>query len=80
MAMPHTPYVCAKAPSPISAPARTPLEIALSALANLGLTHLEAEDLLTLMPPNPEEDALFIMANVRAYFQGEWMIIPTANF
>lgn len=48
----------------------TALDRALRALGELGLRNLEAKDLLTLLRSDPEEDALFIMANVRAYFQG----------
>ncbi|VDC00608.1 unnamed protein product [Peniophora sp. CBMAI 1063] len=54
---------------PMRPPPTPPLERALRALYDLGLTRLEARDLLVLMRSDPEEDALFIMANVRAYFQ-----------
>ncbi|KZV69812.1 hypothetical protein PENSPDRAFT_753099 [Peniophora sp. CONT] len=61
--------VPASPPRPAAVRRPTPLERALSALGELGLAHLEAKDLLTLLRSDPEEDALFIMANVRAYFQ-----------
>ncbi|KAF9047683.1 P-loop containing nucleoside triphosphate hydrolase protein [Panaeolus papilionaceus] len=41
----------------------------LSGLAEIGLQGLKAEDLLRLIPSDPMEPALVIMADVRAYFQ-----------
>ena len=45
-----------------------------------GLTKLELETVDTpsfakLLPPDPMEPAIDIMADVRAYFQGEWYIL-----
>ncbi|KAH8088967.1 P-loop containing nucleoside triphosphate hydrolase protein [Cristinia sonorae] len=42
---------------------------ALSYLADIGLEGLKAADLAKLLPPDPYEPALNIMASVRAYFQ-----------
>ena len=42
----------------------------LSSLADIGIPGLGAEDLPKLLPPDPMEPALGIMADVRAYFQG----------
>jgi hypothetical protein len=42
----------------------------LSALAGIGMSGMKAEDLSKLLPPDPMEKALVIMAEVRAYFQG----------
>jgi hypothetical protein len=42
---------------------------ALSALSGLGFD-VKAPELLKLLPPDPLEPALHIMATVRAYFQG----------
>lgn len=43
---------------------------ALSSLAEIGL-NIKAPELLKLLPPDPWEPALSIMATVRAYFQGK---------
>jgi hypothetical protein len=46
----------------------------LALLPTIGLTGTQATDLARLLPPDPMEPALNIMASVRAYFQG--MCIP----
>ena len=43
---------------------------AISSLAKLGLHSVDASSLATLLPPDPMEPAIGIMADVRAYFQG----------
>ena len=43
----------------------------LSALPQVGITGAQAVDLTKLLPLDPMEPALGIMAGVRAYFQGE---------
>lgn len=43
---------------------------ALAGLAEMGLDGLRAPDLAKLLPTDPYEPALNIMASVRAYFQG----------
>lgn len=43
----------------------------MSALPQLGITGTQAIDLAKLLPSDPMEPALAIMAGVRAYFQGE---------
>lgn len=43
----------------------------MSALPQLGITGTQAIDLTKLLPSDPMEPALAIMAGVRAYFQGE---------
>ena len=47
------------------------LNEAMSSLAKLGLRSLEASSLAALLPPDPMEPAIGIMADVRAYFQGQ---------
>jgi hypothetical protein len=42
----------------------------LSSLPLVGISGTQAVDLTKLLPPNPMEPALNIMAGVRAYFQG----------
>jgi hypothetical protein len=42
----------------------------IASLARLGLHSVDASSLATLLPPDPMEPAIEIMANVRAYFQG----------
>ena len=49
-----------------------PTRDALVALAGVGLGGLKALDLAKLLPPDPYEPALSIMASVRAYFQGTY--------
>jgi hypothetical protein len=46
----------------------------LSNLVKLGFTGLKAEDLAKLLAPDEMEPALNIMADVRAYFQGECLV------
>ncbi len=43
---------------------------AISALAKIGLRSIDASSLAALLPPDPMEPAIGIMADVRAYFQG----------
>jgi hypothetical protein len=42
----------------------------ISSLAKLGLHSVDAPSLAALLPPDPMEPAIEIMADVRAYFQG----------
>ena len=42
----------------------------ISGLAKLGFRSVEASSLAALLPPDPMEPAIGIMADVRAYFQG----------
>ena len=46
------------------------LDDAISSLARLGLRSVDASSLVALLPPDPMEPAIGIMAEVRAYFQG----------
>ena len=46
------------------------LNEAIASLAKLGLRSVEASSLAALLPPDPMEAAIGIMADVRAYFQG----------
>lgn len=48
---------------------------ALSALAELGI-NVQPEDLPKLLPADPMEAAIAIMASVRAYFQGAYRDVP----
>ena len=43
----------------------------ISSLARLGLHSVDASSLASLLPPDPMEPAIEIMADVRAYFQGK---------
>ena len=43
---------------------------AMSSLARLGFRSIDASSLVALLPPDPMEPAIGIMADVRAYFQG----------
>jgi len=43
----------------------------LAALSEIGVSGIKAEDLANLLPPDRMAPALEIMANVRAYFQGQ---------
>ena len=45
----------------------------LAGLTEMGL-NIKAPELLKLLPPDPFEPALHIMATVRDYFQGEWSL------
>ena len=49
---------------------------ALSALAELGI-NVQPEDLPKLLPADPMEAAIAIMASVRAYFQGAYRDVRT---
>jgi len=51
-------------------PQLTGIAKVLSSLAEIGIVGVKAEDLPKLLPPDPMEPALGIMADVRAYFQG----------
>ncbi|KAG1772028.1 P-loop containing nucleoside triphosphate hydrolase protein [Suillus occidentalis] len=63
-----------EAPVKISAPysayhqSETPVSIALRALANAGYVHISIPDLARLLPPEPYEKELIVMADVRAYY------------
>ena len=46
------------------------LDNAISSLTRLGLHSVDAWSLAALLPPDPMEPAIGIMAEVRAYFQG----------
>lgn len=46
---------------------------AMSALTRIGLEGADASLLANLLPPDPMEPAIGIMADVRAYFQGSWL-------
>jgi hypothetical protein len=46
------------------------LDNAKALLSQLGFGNVQARDLLSLLSPDPLDDALHIMADVRAYFQG----------
>lgn len=46
---------------------------ALSSLTEIGFS-VKASELLKLLPPDPWEPALHIMATVRAYFQGKCFV------
>ena len=46
----------------------------MSSLAKLGLHSANASSLASLLPPDPMEPAIEIMADVRAYFQGRVLL------
>jgi hypothetical protein len=46
----------------------------ISSLAKLGLHSVDASSLASLLPPDPMEPAIEIMADVRAYFQGRVLL------
>jgi len=48
---------------------------AMSALTRMGLEGADASLLANLLPPDPMEPAIGIMADVRAYFQGSWFYL-----
>jgi hypothetical protein len=50
------------------------LKETLTGLTRLGLESANASSLAKLLPPDPMEPAIEIMAHVRAYFQGVWYI------
>jgi len=54
---------------------RMALNEAISSLAKLGLRSVEASSLAALLPPDPMQPAIEIMADVRAYFQGREPIV-----
>ena len=45
----------------------------MAGLAEIGMSSVEPEDLPRLFPSDSMEPALVIMAEVRAYFQGNWL-------
>jgi hypothetical protein len=47
----------------------------LAGLLEIRMSGVKPEDLLKLLPPDPMDPALVIMADVRAYFQGKWFVI-----
>ena len=49
---------------------RQALNDTISSLARMGLEAVDASLLANLLPPDPMEPAIGIMADVRAYFQG----------
>ncbi|KAF8181827.1 P-loop containing nucleoside triphosphate hydrolase protein [Pholiota molesta] len=57
------------------AQAHPALSKVLSGLAEMGMTGVKAEDLPKLLPPDRMEPALIIMADVRAYFQGDFRLL-----
>ena len=48
---------------------------AMSALTRMGLEGADSSLLANLLPPDPMEPAIGIMADVRAYFQGSWLYL-----
>lgn len=50
---------------------KTAVNEAMSSLARLGFRSIDASSLVALLPPDPMEPAIGIMADVRAYFQGQ---------
>ena len=52
----------------------------LGMLPCLGLTNVTASDLAKLLPPDRFDPALEIMAEVRAYFEGNLFVIPSFFF
>ncbi|PPQ80108.1 LOW QUALITY PROTEIN: hypothetical protein CVT25_001476 [Psilocybe cyanescens] len=65
--VPLTAFSSASKNLPIAQP--TGIAKALAGLAEAGLAGVQAHDLAKLLPPDPMEPALNIMADVRAYFQ-----------
>lgn len=55
--------------SPVAQP--TGIAKVLASLTEVGIVGIKAEDLSKLLPPDRMEPAFGIMADVRAYFQGE---------
>ena len=55
-------------------PQETGIAKVLSGLAEMGLPGIKPEDIAKLLPPDKMEHALVIMADVRAYFQGQFRI------
>jgi len=64
----YKPHVGKSRTSPT--PFQTSMAQILSALPQVGITGTQATDLAQLFAPDPMEPALYIMAGVRAYFQG----------
>jgi len=50
----------------------------ITGLTKLGLETVNAPSFAKLLPPDPMEPAIGIMADVRAYFQGAWYIASFA--
>lgn len=67
-------------------PAKSPSEMqngvsqVLSVLPQIGITGAKPIDLAKLLPPDPREPTINIMAGVRAYFQGSCPVSVEANF
>jgi len=53
---------------------------AVTNLKAMGLPLVNNYDLLRLLPGDPADDAIEIMAEVRAYYQGVWNIEPEYVF
>ena len=49
----------------------------LAGLLEINMSGVKPEDLLKLLPPDPMDPALIIMADVRAYFQGRRFVMCT---
>lgn len=64
---------------PTDSPGQSPEERAIQALADLGYTGLSVEDLARLNPPDEYEEALLVMADVRAYFQVAYKVHFTSS-
>lgn len=61
-----------------STPQPTGVAKVLAGLAEMGMSGVTAYDLPKLLPPDPMEPALAIMADVRAYFQGLSSRLPSS--
>ena len=63
--------------SPRSSNTSQPTGIAkiMAGLAEIGMSGVKPEELPRLFPSDSMEPALVIMAEVRAYFQGKWLIL-----
>jgi hypothetical protein len=57
-------------------PSLTGMAKVLAGLAEIGIHGVKPEDLAKLIPPDAMEPALNIMADVRAYFQGAFLLLP----
>ena len=57
-----------------STPQPTGIAKVMAGLAEIGMTGIKPEDLPKLLSSDSMEPALMIMAEVRAYFQGNWLI------
>jgi hypothetical protein len=61
---------CKESRSKYQTELQTAVSQILASLPKVGITGVKALDLAKLLPPDPMEPALTIMAGVRAYFQG----------